>query len=73
MDNGLGSHINDGSVRIHGADINTLSEDCTRLCNGRMMSQTESGCHTEFMDCAGIDYLPPGTLTLPAMWRTMAA
>jgi hypothetical protein len=43
---------------------------CATDCPGQggnacMMCQTDNGCHTDFMQCSGLDYMPRGTLTLP--------
>jgi hypothetical protein len=45
--------------------------NCPTDCPGQggnacMMCQTDNGCHTAFMQCSGLDYMPPGTLTLPS-------
>jgi hypothetical protein len=44
--------------------------NCADTCPGQggnacMMCETDAGCHTEFMQCSGLDYMPPATLTLP--------
>jgi hypothetical protein len=65
-----GEELSLGCSECYAAFLGCVTAGCPTECPGQgggdcMACETSAGCHTAFMECSGLDYMPRGTLTWP--------